>query len=207
MIILGNMFIDFNKVYFPTEEEKRKQDDCIQLLIKEKNDYLLSQGLTIEEIELLERLESEEVRTLHSIQCYSSRYDLLKSGIITIDKVKNELELYKDYVRLKDFETMEIKEKVEILKEFIISQDYNNVNKVLGGYLIKMVEKFHRVSLKSYAHLLKARKHNIKGNIETVDNLIYSALLELQKMYDVDNPIIEDDDILQGFREWYLNKG
>lgn len=90
----------FRKAFFPTPEEAREQKEFLQKLIeettKESRAYLSQQGLNEDEISILEKLESEEASRVSRFQSYSNRDSLLRSGIITIERVKDDIRKYKE---------------------------------------------------------------------------------------------------------------
>lgn len=90
----------FRRAFHPTPEEARRQKEFLQELIKESREksrtYLSQQGLNEDEISILEELESEEASKVSRFQSYSNRDDLLRSGIITIERVRDDIRKYKE---------------------------------------------------------------------------------------------------------------
>ncbi|WP_440109966.1 hypothetical protein [Paenibacillus sp. QZ-Y1] len=90
----------FRLAFFPTPEEARRQKEFLHELIKESRGesraYLSEQGLNEDEISILEELESEEASKVSRFQSYSNRDSLLRSGIITIERVKDDIRKYKE---------------------------------------------------------------------------------------------------------------
>lgn len=85
------MFADFRKAFAPTPEEIQRAQDFIARIEREETEYLRSLGFNDTDIEIIRAIESEETRHLCGFQSYSSRIELLKSGIITVDDVRNDI--------------------------------------------------------------------------------------------------------------------
>lgn len=88
------MMLDFRKALFPTEEEKLAQRELISKIIKQEEDYLLSQGLSLDEIGVINKIEEDETKSLHPYQVWSPRTSLLQNNIITVEVIKNEIQEY-----------------------------------------------------------------------------------------------------------------
>lgn len=82
------MLADFRKVFFPTEDEIKRQEDFIKQIQEEDRAYWLSRGLTESEYMLLKELEIQECEGLRGFQSYASRRSLLEDNIITFKKVR-----------------------------------------------------------------------------------------------------------------------
>jgi len=85
------MFASFRKVFFPTEEETKKQQEFIENLKKEDKEFWFSKGLTESEYNLLKELEIYECSDLRGFQSYYSRRSLLEGNIITLAKVRSDI--------------------------------------------------------------------------------------------------------------------
>lgn len=85
------MFADFRKAFAPTPEEIKRAQDFTARIEREDTDYLRNLGFNDTDIEVIRAIEAEETRHLCGIQSYSSRVGLIKSGIITVDDVRNDI--------------------------------------------------------------------------------------------------------------------
>lgn len=85
------MFADFRRAFAPTPEEIKRAEDFLAKVEREESDYFRSLGFNDTDIEIIRGFETEETRHLCGMQSYSSRLDLLKSGIITVDDVRNDI--------------------------------------------------------------------------------------------------------------------
>lgn len=83
--------MDFRKAFFPTKEELTSAEQILNEIMNEQKQFWLQRGLTEDEYEKLTILELNETYNLHVYQHYSSRKSLLEMGIITIDKVKKDI--------------------------------------------------------------------------------------------------------------------
>ena len=86
--------LDFRKAFFPTKEESEAQRKLLDYLFNEKVNYLLSQGLSEYEIEVMIEMERKESLEIHRYQYWVSRYSLLESGIIAVDDIRNDIKKY-----------------------------------------------------------------------------------------------------------------
>lgn len=82
------------RAFFPTPEELKKQNGFLENRMQERREFLAGQGFSEEEQNLLQNLEVKETEQLRSFQSYESRYSLLRSGIITVDQIRRDLENY-----------------------------------------------------------------------------------------------------------------
>ncbi|WP_339306816.1 hypothetical protein [Paenibacillus sp. FSL R5-0519] len=85
------MLADFRKAFAPTPEEIKRAEDLIARIEREESDYFRSLGFSDTDIEIIRAIEAEETRHLCGFQSYSSRIDLIKSGIVTVDDVRNDI--------------------------------------------------------------------------------------------------------------------
>jgi succinylarginine dihydrolase len=85
------MFADFRKAFAPTPEEIKRAQDIITRIEREETEYLRSLGFNDTDIEIIRAIESEETQHLCGFQSYSSRTDLIRSGIITVGDVRNDI--------------------------------------------------------------------------------------------------------------------
>ena len=85
------MFADFRRAFAPTPEEIKRAEEFLAKVEREDNGYLRGLGFNDTDIEIIRVIESEETRHLCGFQSYSNRIDLLKSGIITVDDVRNDI--------------------------------------------------------------------------------------------------------------------
>lgn len=96
-----------------------------------------------------------------------------------------------------------------------IVEDFKDLKNFDKNYQILNIEEdkllcnenydYRKYIVRAYGYLIKARKHNIKGNDELVYKCINNAMKELREIYRED--VSFEDDVLKGFREWFLNKG
>lgn len=54
------MFVDFEKAFFPTEEEKRKQKDLVSIIDSQRLQHYIDQGKSIKEAKTLLDQEVKE---------------------------------------------------------------------------------------------------------------------------------------------------
>ncbi|WP_411736077.1 hypothetical protein [Paenibacillus sp. M2] len=90
------MLTDFRRSFKPTQEEIERSRRYVESVNAEITSHLIEKGLTEEEITLLEELEGKETQNLRSFQSYSNRHSLLKSGLITVELIKNDIRKYKE---------------------------------------------------------------------------------------------------------------
>lgn len=87
------MLADFRKAFFPTEEEKAEQVKLLKEIEEGKIEFWRSRDFNEEEILSIIKLELQEFTELHPYQEYASRQQLLESGIITIQQIREEIKL------------------------------------------------------------------------------------------------------------------
>ncbi|MCG7383338.1 hypothetical protein [Paenibacillus sp. ACRRY] len=85
------MFADFRRAFAPTPEEIQRAEEYLAKVERKDNEYLRSFGFNDTDIEIIRAIESEETQHLCGFQSYSSRIELLRSGIITVDDVRNDI--------------------------------------------------------------------------------------------------------------------
>ena len=85
------MFANFEKAFFPTEEDKLKRQELINNLEQENTDFWLEKGLSVVEIKKIIEMERKEQENLHIYQEWASRRNLVESGILSVEQIKEEL--------------------------------------------------------------------------------------------------------------------
>lgn len=85
------MFANFEKAFFPIEEDKLKRQELINNLEQENTDFWLGKGLSVVEIKKIIEMENEEQENLHIYQEWVSRRNLVESGILNVEQIKDEL--------------------------------------------------------------------------------------------------------------------
>ncbi|WP_145047885.1 hypothetical protein [Paenibacillus xylanexedens] len=90
------MLTNFRKTFSPTDEEKERSRRFLESMQAESDAFLMEQGLTKEEINLLEELEGHEVNQIPRFVSYENRQYQLKAGMITVEQVKKDIQAWRD---------------------------------------------------------------------------------------------------------------
>ena len=88
------MYASFRKIFFPIEDELKKQQEFIENIQNEDKTYWLSKGLTESEYKSLKELEIQECECLRGFQSYASRRSLLEDNLIILKQVYADIKKY-----------------------------------------------------------------------------------------------------------------